>query len=294
MGANDLLTLTRGTLTIDLYSWIHGNFQSGHEALKGITGFGLPPQTNRWFEGAGNGATYRGSRVLPRPIFIPILTKATNRANLDALLSQVAQALRPNGTDMARLNYKDGNGQTWFVNVVREEGGDYVRDKTFNRQKYLHTTLTLKAGDPFWTREATNHFSLQQDDSGRGLLPYLANLEVSSGQVFGNLTPENSGDAPAWPVWTIEGPLTGLTLTGANGEVISWSGTMIAGEKRIIDARKGTIVDENGVNKYSELGTAPQFWSIPSVSSPIQIETTGAGTATIVTAEWQPRKWSIV
>jgi hypothetical protein len=296
MASNDLLTLTRGNITIDLYSWLHGSLGQGHEAIMGIEGFGLPPQTNRWFEGAGDGATYRGSRVLPRVMMIPISTQGPNRNQLDLLLSKLARVLAPQGSTQARLNYKDAQGQTWFLRVVREQGGDYVRAKgQFRKDKYLRTTLGLKAGDPFWTREEANEINIRQDDSGRGLLPYLAKLEVSSGQVFGSIIPPNSGDAPAWPVWTIGGPMTEFTLTSTQGEVLQWSGTMAGTDRRIIDAKAGTIVDQDGINRYNELGSAPSFWTIPSEeSAAITIETVGAEAASFVSAKWQPRKWSLV
>lgn len=295
MGTNDLLTLNRDDLVIDLYSWINGAMEHGHEALKGITGFGLPPVTNRFFEGAGDGAVFRGSKILPRVLMIPLISQSSSRAGLDGLLSQLARVFTPNGSTQARLRYMASDGLVWYLDVVREDGGDYIREpKEFQRNRFYKTTLGLKAGDPYWTREMPDGFTLKQDSSGRGLMPYLAKLEVSSGKVFGRVTPENVGDAPTWPIWTVGGPLSSLTLTGPYGEVLAWTGSISSSQRRIIDTKNGTIVDENGVNKYNELGTAPQFWPIPADELAIQIDTTGTSTATFITAQWQPRKWSMI
>jgi len=291
----DTLTLSRGTLSVDLYPWLHGSYEEGTQALAGITGFGLPPLSNRWFEGAGAGATYRGARVMPRVIMLPLVSMGPSREALDGLLSMIARILAPVGSEQARLTYRHANGTNWYLDVVREDGGDYVREaKGFNRDRMFKTTLGLKAGDPFWTRAEPLEFTIRQDDSGRGLMPYLAELEVSSGSVYGDMTIENEGDAPAWPVWTIGGPMTGFTLTGASGEVIAWNGTMVAGERRIIEAKRALIYDENGVNRYNELDSAPNFWAIPAEPYGVKIETEGADAASYVSAQWQPRKWSIV
>ena len=295
MANNQIMTLGRGTNIVDLYSWSHGSFNHGYEALEGTEGFGLPPVLNRYFEGAGDGAIYRGSRVLPRVLLVPLVAHESNRAGLDLLLSRLAVILAPDRSTPSTLRYTGPDTHVWYLEVVREDGGDYIR-KTLesDRKTYFKTHLGLKAGDPYWTREDAESFTLQQDASGRGLLPYLAKLEVSSGKVFGTLTPENTGDAPAWPMWTIGGPITSLTLTGPKGEVLSWSGSITVGQKLIIDTKRGTIVDQAGVNRYNELGPAPQFWSIPADEAPISISTGGTTGTTYITAEWKPRKWSMI
>ena len=65
------LALENDTDALDLdYVFKYGR---GIQALSGATGFGLPPVSIRWLEGAGDGALYRGRRVLPRDIDLPLL-----------------------------------------------------------------------------------------------------------------------------------------------------------------------------------------------------------------------------
>lgn len=291
--SNPLLTLSRGTKVIDLYSWV-SLIHTGWEALSGIEGFGMPDQSNNWSESIGDGAVYRGSRVLPREVTIPLVAEHNNRAGLDKLLSDLAVVLSPKRTGTPRLKYRAPDGDIWYLDVIRESGGDYVRVKGSNQRTYLKSSIVLKAGRPFWIRESPETLTLRQDDSGEGLMPNLAELQLSASQVFGSITPENVGDVEAWPQWTLAGPLTSATLTGPQGQVLQWTGTMIAGESRHIDAQRGTIVDENGDNKFDELGVAPQFWAIPDDEQAITINTEGADGNTYITASWQPRKWSMV
>jgi hypothetical protein len=45
----------------------------GIQVLTGVTGLGLAAKQVQWLEGAGDGATYRGRRVLARDIDLPLL-----------------------------------------------------------------------------------------------------------------------------------------------------------------------------------------------------------------------------
>jgi hypothetical protein len=281
-------------LAIDLYPWLHGS-DEGIEALEGITGFGLPGVTNRWFEGAGDGATWRGSRTLPREIDLPFTAQAGDRAGLLAMMSNLARILDPsNGA--ARLDYALPDGDLWFANVVREGGGDWKRGarKDSDKDKFVNSYITLKAGDSFWTRTRPEQFDVRQDTSGRGLMPYLAKLEVSSSGAFGSRDVVNIGDAPAWPIWKLTGPFLTLAFTGPKGEALTWSGNIAAGNGLTIDAKNGTVIDYNGVNRYDGLGPAPKFWTIAPGESVVSVIATGTSSTTLIKCTWQPRRWLVV
>src|SRR6478735_5139115 len=90
----DSLRILGSGREIDLYPWLAAKAK-GHEALAGIVGFGLPEQTNQWFDGAGSGSTWRGARIERRDMRIPMQVYAANRSQLAALLSDLSVALDP-------------------------------------------------------------------------------------------------------------------------------------------------------------------------------------------------------
>jgi hypothetical protein len=282
--------ISSGALSVDLYPWLKGN--KGIEALAGIKGFGWPDVVNRWFEGAGDGAVFRGSRTLPRDIDLPLTAEADDRAGLLSMLSTLALILDPyDGT--ARIDFMLPDGELWFVDVVREGGGDWDRMKDTDNDKYINTVVSLRAGDPFWTRTRPDQFTVRQDASGRGLMPYIAKLEVSSSGAFGIRDVVNIGDARAWPFWTLKGPFTSFTFVGPKGETIAWSGSILVGNGIYIDTKNGTLKDFNGVNKYDGLASAPKFWSIAPGTAVVSATMLGTSAVSEAKAEWSPRRWLV-
>lgn len=290
---NKSLTLSGGGIEIDLYSWMKNHTLDGAEALEGITGFGLPPQTPRWFEGAGDGAIHRGTRVLPRDIEIPLVVQGADRRILNDMLSKVARVLDPRWSP-ARLSFGLPEGDSWSLEVVRTEGGDWEREREVtDNETWVVTQISLRAGQPFWVRDRSEHFEVSQDMTGRGLMPKLAELQLSSGGAFGTRTVENIGDADAWPIWTIKGPFSRFKFTGPRGEILEWTGTIAANEGLIVDSKAGTIKDFNGVNRYNGLSSGPRFWSIAPGSSRVTVEASDAGAGSHILCEWKPRRWMV-
>lgn len=103
----------------------------------------------------------------------------------------------------------------------------------------------------------------------------LAHLPVAPAQASGPVAFENTGTAEAYPVWDIRGPGRNFKATSAAGETLHWTGTLAADEKLSIDTMSGTVVDDQGRNRYSELGVAPRMWTIPPGTSTGMVEYEG-------------------
>lgn len=279
--AEPTLTLSKGALTVDLYSWLHTPGQERFEALAGIEGFGLPDVDLHWFEGAGDGSVYRGSRVKRRIIDLPLAITAPNRSQLNQRLSTLATIINPK-TGPARLAFGLPDGDSWFIDVVRSGGGDWSRrSKQSDNRTRIITSLTLEAGDPYWTRVRPEYLRIAQDESGRGLLPYLARLELSRGGAFGIQEVNNIGDADAAPFWRLTGPFSKVTLIGPNGEQLVWEGALSEGgdidsdNGLYISVAEGRVYDFFGENRYDGLHSSPHFWTIAPGQSQVTIEMTG-------------------
>jgi hypothetical protein len=294
----DTLRLVGGGRDVDLYPWL-GAKAKGMEALAGILGFGLPTVENFWFDGAGSGSTYRGSRVGRRVMSIPLKVYAASRSDLSALLSDLAVILDPlrdqtvdNG--VATLYFGGPDDNEWFVNVVRTGGGDWSRKVDSDDRTYFKTTIALEAGDAFWTRNKPESFSVRQEPSGNPLLPRFAKLRVGWAAVVGDREVTNVGDTFAWPEFTIKGPGTSFQLIGPNGETLSWIGTLDDDDVITVDMRANTVLDGTGANRYDGLEPAPRFWYISPGTSEVSVIMEDMTNASLLSAQWWPRRWAVV
>lgn len=255
------LTLSGGGVVVDLSDHLDRHPSGGTAVLDDLDGLGLPPVSPRFFDGAGDGSTYRGSRVQPRDLTLPVLVTATERTVLRDRVSALATVLSPAHAP-AVLTWTEPDGTAWTTEVVRT-GSD---EPDTDGETYYAQRLALRAPDPYWTRENATAQTIESAGAGRGLLRpggSLSELRLASGQVIGDAVIENPGDAPAYPLVTLTGPATTFDFTSPSGERLSWSGALAEGERRVFDHLAGTVVDDEGANRYAELGAAPRFWAIP-------------------------------
>ncbi|WP_263729955.1 phage tail family protein [Cellulomonas sp. SG140] len=121
----------------------------GVQVLSGVTGLGLPPVEVRWLEGAGDGATFRGRRVLPRDIDLPLLILGRDRKDLRSLWSRLALML----DGKCKLRMIEDDGSSWWCNVYRVGGGTYTYGADTDGEREIRTVITLRAPNPFWVAE---------------------------------------------------------------------------------------------------------------------------------------------
>lgn len=263
---------------------------TGVQAVAGVTGLGLPDVAVQWLQGAGDGAVFRGRRVLPRDIDLPLHVEATNRDHLKGLLSRLALILA--GECVLRL--VDDDGADWSVNVHRTGGGNYVYGQDTIGETDFATVITLRAGDPFFTYSRTSRKTIENSGAGRGLLKGLAAMRVSSSQAIGTILLENIGDAPAYPIWDVIGPGRDFKTISVTGDGFHWRGSLAAGEGLRVDTQRGTVTDQSGVNRYAQLGPAPRLWSIPPGTTQATASLEDVDDRSSITCVWRPRKWLVI
>ncbi|WP_454051465.1 hypothetical protein [Cellulomonas sp. Marseille-Q8402] len=269
---------------VDLNDHLDRHATGGTAVLDdGLDGFGLPPVSPRFFEGAGDGSTYRGARVQPRDLTLPVLITATGQGLLRDRVSALATVLSPAHAP-ALLTLTEPDGTAWTTEVVRTGSGTPVTDG----ETHYAVEVALRAPDPYWTRENATAQTIESAGAGRGLLRpggSLSKLRLASGQVIGDAVIENPGDAPAYPLVTLTGPATGFELTSPRGERLVWSGVLTEGERRVFDHLAGTVVDGSGGNRYAELGAAPRFWAIPPGVQTAHVDVVGSSVGRVVAVD---------
>ncbi|MFF9095674.1 phage tail family protein [Streptomyces sp. NPDC014802] len=261
----------------------------GYQAKTGVTGFGLPPVSVQWLEGAGDGAVFRRRRVLTRDIDIPLEILARDRQHLQELVDRLALALAGQCT----LTLLDDDGTRWTTDVYRTGGGEYSYGEDTTGEREFQTVVTFRSPDPYWT------FSEAQiryigGSTAAPFLSALVNVEISASQAIGEIQLDNSGNAEAYPIWEIAGPGTNFVAVSPAGEKLAWSGTLLANERLTIDTRKGTVVDQAGNNRYAELEEAPRFWTVKPGLSTATAQLEDITTASKITCSWRPRKWMVI
>ncbi|MEU5403710.1 phage tail family protein [Streptomyces sp. NPDC005963] len=262
---------------------------TGFQATSGATGFGLPAVAVQWLEGAGDGALYRRTRILARDIDLPLEIFARDRRHLQTLLSRLALAL----AGECSLILQDDTGAQWSTTVRRVGGGEAAYGVDTTGEREWRSVITLRAGDPYWTSSQSQSRTIGSAGTA-GFLSNLVRLKVTSSQAIGQITLTNDGDADAYPVWEVHGPGADFEAVSPAGERLKWVGNLAAGETLTLDTRRGTVVDQSGANRYSQLAPAPRFWTVRPGTSVAVASLNGVDTSSKIVCSWRPRKWMVV
>lgn len=283
---------------LDLSSYTHEG--SGVQVTSGLTGMGLPGVDVQWLEGAGDGATYRGRRVLPRDLDLPLFIEGRDRAHLKDLVRRLTLILADNPT----LRFTDEEGDAWVLDVQRVGGGSYAYGKDTYSDTDLFMTITLRAGNPFWTRERASSVFVSASATATGFLDKLVSMELVGSVLTGEVAIDNTGTAPAFPLWTVEGPFTSFEARSPSGAGFRFKASLAPGESITIDVAKGTVVDNLGRNRYADLDKAPRLWQIPPGMTNITAKLDGASPGILrdgkwvgrssIRVSWRPRVWMVV
>lgn len=255
----------------------------------GTRGFGIPSPILRIDPSASNGGTYRFSKRDVREIDLPIAILGASKTETEAKLRRLSNILR----DKAVLEVTYENGEVWTLDVYLAGGGQTTFGSTAN-DYFCQWDLILQAPQPFW--QSTNPFSVSiiSDATTRGLLAgdfpkSLAFLRVKTSQAFGTVTVSNDGDVDAPAVWVITGPSTLTTIT-LDGVGFTFDDALTSAETITIDCEAGTVKDQDGVNRYAGLGSAPKLFAIPPGNATLTITVTGATSNTRVQGSFAERR----
>lgn len=122
---------------------------------------------------------------------------------------------------------------------------------------------------------------------GGFVLPALFPVTFGA-SIGGDATVVNAGDAPAYPVVTLAGPLTNPRLENTTtGRHISLTLTIGAGETVVIDMRNRTIVQGGVTNRMDRKSSDSKFWWLNPGNNTVRLTTTISGEAGTASIEYR-------
>ena len=256
----------------------------------GRHGFGIAPTTISAVEGSKAGSKFRRSRRGSRTIDMPISIFGEDRDETEAKLRRFARLLQDDESAPKLVATYPG-GERVYAEIHYSAGADPTYGTDTDGLGYCRWPLVLWAPSPYWTDEAPISYSIESANQGRGLLPNLSQLQLSSSQTMGSVHIENTGDVEAFPVWQIRGPGDNFRATRFDGKSYYYKVPIASGETITVDTVRKTVTDQNGENKYINLDTAPKLFSIPSGGSDVSVvmENSSPGES-LVSLYFNPRR----
>jgi len=239
----------------------------------GMTGFGIAPASVRIEDSAGDGGVWRHSKRTTREVDLPITVLGTSEADVQAKLRRLSRLTQDTlGPTQLIADYGDGNALALLLHYVGGAEGQWGDDENLNFARWV---MSFRAPQPFWTSTSSESFSINSGVSGRGLLPQLSKLKLSSSNSLGTIIVSSSADVNSYPIWTVTGPITDFTASNGT-QSFTLEGTIPAGVTYYVNTESGTVTNISGANAYSLLGPAPKLFPIPPGFTTIEV--TGADT----------------
>jgi len=235
----------------------------------GMSGFGIPNTSVRIAQSAGDGGVWRHSKRDIRELDIPVTIFGSDRNEVQEKLRRLAKITQDKtGPTQLIATYSDSKQLKLEMHYVA--GGESKWGGDDSGVTWCRWVLSFRAPQPYWVSTSTESFSIRSGNTGRGLLPELSKLKVSSSSSLGIVIVSSSADVEAYPVWTITGPVTDFVASNGT-QSFSIPGAIDSGQTIYVNTQTGEVTDNSGANLYSRLGTAPKLFPIQPGTTTIEV-----------------------
>lgn len=148
--------------------------------------------------------------------------------------------------------------------------------------------LTLFCPDGYWRSTAATVETRAFTPGSNFLSPYPT---VSSAQVLGDTSVNNTGDVTAWPAWTISGPASVVTATNnTTGQSFILTKTIVAGETITVTTLQPAVRGPVGENLVNALNWPDAYlWGLLPGNNEVSFSVAGASTGTSIVMSFYPR-----
>lgn len=246
-------------------TWDLSSGGMGVKLLGGIQGLGDPPFTTYWSDRIGDGDRFRGHRHPRREMLLRVrVGTGTTGLPWRAIDSAWWRAVVPEEPGTLKCVLEDASERTIQARLGEAVNAEYQWDPAVTG--YAVYAIRLVADNPFWagpaleyTWDAPNSPSNFYGGGGGLAPPYV----LSGVGTLGELSVNNPGEEPAWPLWKFTGPFTSASVT-VNGGTIEVPATVTTGDVIFVQTNPPAVYDGNGVDKWSIMTGARTFTFVPA------------------------------
>jgi len=252
----------------------------------GLTGFGIPSTSVRVDESSRPGGVWRNSRRGVRQVDLPITVLGSSATNVESKLRTIARAVQDTKGPTVLTAIRSGGNLTLELHYTG--GAELVFGGEDAGTTWAKLVLSFVAPQPYWQSASRQTFTITSGQTGRGLLPKLTKLRLSSSLSLGTINVNNTGDVPVYPTYTVEGPINNFSVT--SGSLSFGFNSALTGDDVItVDTEAGTVTDADGNNRYDLLAASPKLFAFEVGQSTILVEGTGTTLDTRIIASYARR-----
>ena len=256
-----------------------------------INGFGIPPVSVRIDPSSRDGGVFRNSRKDVRNIDMPVVVLGSSNSDVELKLRRLSRLVQdqqgPTVLTAIRVD-EDENPDNLTMEVHYVGGAELSYGESSGGREFARLVLSFQAPQPYWQSATAESFTVSSGQTGRGLIPELTKLKLSSSQALGVIDVDNTSDVPVFPVYDIRGPVTDLRVFSGD---LAWEieGVIVEGDIVTVDTEAGTVTGVGGVNLYSRLRPAPKLFPFQPGLSTINVEGIDANINTLITCSYNLR-----
>lgn len=255
-----------------------------------VTGRFMPPVVFQEDEVPGQpGMRLRSARHGVREFVLPLwITAASETALRTAIRSLVAKMDPSRGAGRIRVTAPGGDQREITCSV---SGGLELAETLGSDSGYLmqRAVVSFRCHDPYWTDVADTEVSWTLGEAPGTFFPIFP-LVLAGSEIFVQATVTNTGDVQAWPVWTITGPGSALTIRNFHtNKLLFVDESLSAGESVVVDTRPGvkSVTKNDGTNLYPSLFLNSSLWPLQRGDNLIWVELFGATTESSVVLRYR-------
>lgn len=280
-------------VTTQLSDW-----ENGWLLQPGAKGLDMPGYQFSTDESPGiDGYVLRDVRAQGKEIILPLAFWANDsRQAYLARRRAFINSLNPKrGVGTLTLTQPDGDTRTTGAYYTGGLEGDESLDAAGER--WCINAITFGVPSPYWIGSAVTH--TWKAGTSAEFFPVLP-LVVGDSQVLGEVVVSNPGDDVAYPVWTIEGPATEITLSNTVVDLISGeetveelvvTRTITGADTIVIDTRerRQSALLNGTTNLWPDLSDDSVMWPLREGDNLLNLVVDGSTSATSVSMTYQPR-----
>lgn len=248
-----------------------------------LIGFGIPPTSVRIDESARYGGVWRYTRRGVRNVDMPVTVFGDTALEVETSLRRLARLTQDTSGPTVLTALRDAGDLTMALHYTG--GAELEYGGSAGGKTWATMMLSFQAPNPYWESATVETFTVTTGNTGRGLLPQLTKLRVSSSQALGIINVNNTSDVPVYPTFEVVGPVDELEVS-LNGQGWTFTEAVTTGDIFTVDHETATVTGIGGVNRYDILDTAPKFFALPPGLSSVLVTGTDADLDTVIRATY--------